>query len=158
MTSISRIARLRHPGVLRDFTWASDLATFGRYNLIYGWNGSGKTTISKMFRALETRTLPANGDVAFSISGSDVRSSDFGGATLPVRVFNRDFVSESIFPVRGGEVPPILVVGKESVEKQKEVEQLRKSLGNAQTASESERSKKGRPRGLPYQRSYRIAP
>jgi wobble nucleotide-excising tRNase len=39
-------------------------------------------------------------------------------------------------------VPPILVVGKESVEKQKEVEQLRKSLADAQTALESGRSKK----------------
>ena len=87
-----------------------------------------------MFRALETKnSLPASGDVHFHRSaGSDVRSSDFGGATLPVRVFNRDFVSESIFPVRGGEVPPILIVGKEGVEKQKEVEQLRKSLAAAQ--------------------------
>jgi len=142
VTAISRIARLRHPGVLRDFTWAPSLPTFGRYNLIYGWNGSGKTTISKMFRALETRTPPASGDVTFIINGADVSSGNFGGATLPVRVFNRDFVSESIFPVRGGEVPPILIVGKESVEKQKEVEQLRKRLGDAQTASDSERSKK----------------
>jgi hypothetical protein len=30
-------------------------------------------------------------------------------------------------------VPPILIVGKESVEKQKEVEQLRKTLADAQT-------------------------
>ncbi len=142
MTSISRIARLRHSGVLRDFNWASGLPPFGRYNLIYGWNGSGKTTISQMFRALETRMPPATGDVTFTINGADVSSSNFGGGTLPVRVLNRDFVSESIFPVRGGEVPPILIVGKESVEKQKEVEQLRKSLADAQTASESERSKK----------------
>lgn len=142
MTSISRITRLRHPGVLRDFSWASDLPPFGRYNLIYGWNGSGKTTISKMFRALETRTPPTNGDVTFTINGIDVSSSTFGGATLPVRVFNRDFVSESIFPVRGDEVPPILIVGKESVEKQREVEQHRKSLIDAQTTSESKRSKK----------------
>lgn len=140
--AINRIARLRHPGVLRDFTWAAELPTFGRYNLIYGWNWSGKTTISKMFRALETRTAPANGEVTFTINGADVSGRDFGEAALPVRVFNRDFVTENVFPVGGGEVPPILVVGKESVEKQKEVEQLRKSLADAQTALESGRSKK----------------
>jgi wobble nucleotide-excising tRNase len=127
---------------LRDFTWPVELPTFGRYNLIYGWNGSGKTTISKMFRALETRAAPANGEVTFTINGADISGRDFGEVALPVRVFNRDFVTESVFPVGGGEVPPILVVGKESVEKQKEVEQLRKSLADAQTALESGRSKK----------------
>lgn len=140
--AISRIARLRHPGVLRDFTWAAELPTFGRYNLIYGWNGSGKTTISKLFRALETRTAPSTGEVTLSINGVDVSGHDFGQAVLPVRVFNRDFVTESVFPLGGGEVPPILVVGKESVEKQREVEQLKRSLADAQTAMESGRSKK----------------
>lgn len=140
--AISRIARLRHPGVLRDFTWAAELPAFGRYNLIYGWNGSGKTTISKMFRALETRTAPANGEVTFTMNGVDVSGHDFAQAALPVRVFNRDFVTESVFPLGGGEVPPILVVGKESVEKQKESEQFRKSLAGAQAALESGRSKK----------------
>lgn len=142
MIAISRIARLRHPGVLRDFTWAAELPTFGRYNLIYGWNGSGKTTISKMFRALETRTAPASCEVSFTINGADVSGRDFSQTALPVRVFNRDFVTESVFPVGGSEVPPILVVGKESVEKQKEVEQLRKSLADTQTTLEFERSKK----------------
>ncbi len=140
--AISRIARLRHPGVLRDFAWAAELPTFGRYNLIYGWNGSGKTTISKLFRALETGTAPANGEATFTINGADVSGRDFGEAALPVRVFNRDFVTESVFPLGGGEVPRILVVGKVSVEKQKEVEQLRKSLADAQTALESGRSNK----------------
>lgn len=137
---ISRIARLRHPGVLRDFTWSADLPPFGRYNLIYGWNGSGKTIISKMFRALETRTPPGSGEVTITITGANVSGHDFPNATLPVRVFNRDFVTESVFPVGGGDVPPILVVGKESVEKQKEVEQLKKAIADAQAALESERS------------------
>jgi wobble nucleotide-excising tRNase len=140
--AISRIARLRHPGVLRDFTWTSELPTFGRYNLIYGWNGSGKTTISKLFRALETGTAPSTGEVTLSIDGADVGGQDFAQAAFPVRVFNRDFVTESVFPVAGGDVPPILVVGKESVEKQKEVEHLKKNLADVQTALASERSEK----------------
>jgi wobble nucleotide-excising tRNase len=139
---ITTISRLKHPGVLRDFSWPADLPSFGRFNLIYGWNGSGKTTISRMFRALETRTAPAAGEVVFTINGAAVSSHDFSQATLSVRVFNRDFVAESVFRVGGSDVPPILVVGKESVEKQKQIEQLRKSLADAQTALASERSKK----------------
>ena len=70
--AITRISRLHDCGVFRDFTWPADLPTFGRYNLIYGWNGSGKTTISKPLRALETRTPPVNGEVTLSINGADV--------------------------------------------------------------------------------------
>jgi wobble nucleotide-excising tRNase len=138
---ITKISRLRHPGVLRDFSWPADLPSFGRFNLIYGWNGSGKTTISRMFRALETRTAPAAGEVVFTINGVAVSSHDFSQATLPVRVFNRDFVAESVFRVGGSDVPPILVVGKESVEKQKQIEKLKESLAAAQTALQSAQSK-----------------
>jgi wobble nucleotide-excising tRNase len=94
-----------------------------------------------MFRAMETRTAPAAGEVVFTINGTDVHSRDFSQATLPVRVFNRDFVTESVFRIGGSEVPPILVVGKESVEKQKQIEQLKRNLNAAQMALESEQSK-----------------
>lgn len=105
MTLIRRIARLHHAGVLRDFTWPADLPAFGRCNLIYGWNGSGKTTLSKMFRALETRTAPGSGEVTIIIAGANVSGHDFPTATLPVRVFNRDFAGESVFPVGGHLIP-----------------------------------------------------
>jgi wobble nucleotide-excising tRNase len=139
---ITRISRLRDCGVFRDFTWPNDLATFGRYNLIYGWNWSGKTTLSRLFRALETRTAPTNGQITLSVNGCDVTGDDFAQATISVRVFNRDFMTESVFPVSGGDVPPIFVVGKESVEKQKEVVHLKTDLAQAQTKFASARSKK----------------
>jgi wobble nucleotide-excising tRNase len=118
------------------------LPSFGRYNLIYGWNGSGKTIISKLLRALEMRRAPEVGDVTLRINGLAVTGDRFGEATLPVRVFNRDFVAESVFRANGGDVPSILVVGKESVEKQKEAEQLKKKLAAAQSTLESARSEK----------------
>jgi len=140
--AISRIARLRHPGVLRDFTWPANLPTFRRYNLIYGWNGTGKTIISRLFRALEHRTPPASGEVTFTINGSDISGNDFVQSTLAVRVFNRDFVTETVFPVGGGDVPPIFVVGKERVEKQKEVERLKAERTTQEANLASARSKK----------------
>lgn len=95
---INNIARLRHSGVFRDFTWPTDLPDFGRYNLIYGWNGSGKTTISRMFHALEAHTAPASGEVTFTIKGRNVRGDEFLHQTTNVRVFNRDFMRDSVFP------------------------------------------------------------
>ncbi|HXH07930.1 MAG TPA: AAA family ATPase [Vicinamibacterales bacterium] len=142
MTSITKIARLKHPGVLRDFRWPDDLPVFGRFNLIYGWNGSGKTTLSRVFRALEQRVAWSHEEVKLVIDGEDVTGQDFPKTTLPVRVFNRDFVAESVFPVSGGEVPPIFVIGKDSVEKQKEADRLKGERTKAEASLADARAKK----------------
>src|SRR5690554_3796779 len=131
MTLVTKISRLRHPGVLRDFSWPADLPSFGRYNLIYGWNGSGKTTLSNLFRALELRRQP-EGEVTLAAANSSITGNEFAQSTLPVRVFNRDFVAANVFPVGGGEVPPIFVLGEESAEKQAQVEQLKEEKTSAQ--------------------------
>ena len=124
-TIIGRIDRLQHPGVLQDFNWPSDLAPFGRFNLIYGWNGSGKTTLSRLFRHLEQRSAPSVGQVSLTVRGRTIRGVDFPHQEVPIRVFNRDYVDENIFPIGGGEVPPIFVLGADSAKKQKNVENLR---------------------------------
>ena len=142
MAFIDRISKLNHPGVLRDFTWPQNLATFGRYNLIYGWNGSGKTTISRLFHALETRITPTNYEAEVSIHGKEVPGSEFSQVTLPIRVFNRDFVVANVTQIPGDEVPPILVLGEESVEKQAQVDKLTASLRRASAERENRRSQK----------------
>lgn len=147
--TVTRVSRLRDCGVFRDFAWPTGLHDFGRYNLVYGWNGSGKTTLSRIFRDLEARRSPVAGQATFSINGQDVRGDDFAQALLPIRVFNRDFMMDSVFPVGGGDVPPIFVVGKESVEKQKEADRLKAGRSEAQAKLESARStKQGNERAL----------
>jgi wobble nucleotide-excising tRNase len=142
MSRIARIARLRKFGVFRDFSWPSDLPEFGRYNLIYGWNGTGKTTISRLLRALEQRRQPESGLVSLVIDGSEVRAEDFQRSTLPIRVFNRDFIEESVFRRDGGELRPIFVFGKDSVEKQKEVDRLKNQRSTAQAKLQDARKSK----------------
>ena len=139
---LDRVSRLRDYGVFRDFTWPAELSGFGRYNLIYGWNGSGKTTLSRLFRALERRTLPSMGQTTVRIDGVEVIGDDFPQVMLPLRVFNRDFVIESVFPVGGGDVPHIFVVGKESVEKQKEADRLKVKRTTAESLFNTARAKK----------------
>jgi wobble nucleotide-excising tRNase len=125
------------------------LPDFGRYNLIYGWNWTGKTTLSRLFRALELRRIPSLGEAVLHIDGADVRGEDFPHFTLPIRVFNRDFIQESVFPVGGGDLPPIFVVGKESVQKQKEVDQLKADMvGRQQDRDNANRAKAKADRDL----------
>lgn len=140
MPPISKISRYSNAGVFRHFEWPDDLQEFGRFNLIYGWNGSGKTTLSRLFRALETRTRPI-GNASLCINGQDTRGEQFPGATIPVRVFNREFVAECVFPTQG-RMAPILVVGQQNVEKQKRLEALRSRVADTQAALASDRDAK----------------
>ena len=77
MMSFTRLSRLKDHGIYRDLSWPHDLQDFGRYNLIYGWNGTGKTTLSRLFRALELREVPTPGEVKVRIGDDDVPGVDF---------------------------------------------------------------------------------
>ncbi|GJQ61002.1 MAG: hypothetical protein SCALA702_00550 [Melioribacteraceae bacterium] len=49
---IRKINRIKNFGIFQNFTW-NGLTDFKMKNLIYGWNYSGKTTLSKLFQNLE---------------------------------------------------------------------------------------------------------
>lgn len=84
------------------------------------------------------------GEAVPRIDSADVRGADFPQSTLHVRVFNRDFIHESVFPVGGEDVPPIFVVGKESVEKQKEADRLKAQRGAKEAELDTARATKQR--------------
>ena len=140
---ITRISRLQNHGVYRDFTWPPVLPDFRQYNLIYGWNGTGKTTLSRLFRDLEFRRPPTLGKVKLRIDDNDYKGQEFPGmskSSFQVRVFNKDFIQENIFPLEKRDIQPILVLGAGSVTKQKEVEELKKQLVEAEKELESAKS------------------
>lgn len=137
---ITRIARLRDFGIFRDFTWPSALRDFGRYNLIYGWNGSGKTLLSNLLRRLGTRTTVTEGTATVSIDNRDIDGDSFDQEAIPIRVFNREFVAETVFTTTD-EVAPIYVIGKDNVEKQKGVDELEAFQEQTRTSLEQLRRK-----------------
>ena len=130
---ITRISRMQDCGVFHDFRWRDDanLVDFGKFNLIYGWNGSGKSTISRIFRSLELRKAPALGHITVDLDGRPIDGAMF--PTIPardiaVRVFNQDYVRANVFPVNGGDLAPIVVVGEKNVKAQKEIVELNDKL------------------------------
>jgi wobble nucleotide-excising tRNase len=139
---ITRIQKIKQHRIFRDFSWpATGLPDFGRYNLIYGWNGVGKTTFSNLFRHLQDRSAIDDGEVTVVVDGDRVvNASQIPTATLPqIRVFNRDSIDRNIFEVEGKELPPVFYLGEDSIEIQKQIESLKKdqaevaiSAGSAQ--------------------------
>jgi wobble nucleotide-excising tRNase len=86
-------------GLFRNFIWdTTQLEEFDRYNLIYGWNYSGKTTLSRAFQCVEDASLHsdfAGGTFQF-IKGDRTEVNSLFSTPLPhIRVFNRHFVQRN---------------------------------------------------------------
>lgn len=139
---LTRITKVRHR-VFRDFTWASDLHAFGQFNLIYGWNGCGKTTLSSLLSLVEKKTALTEGELELEFDGATkVTGAELASKLVPqVRVFNRDFINTTLSSTGG--IAPIYFLGEDSVEKQKELDELKNDLVSANTevtAAMSEKS------------------
>jgi wobble nucleotide-excising tRNase len=137
---ITRFDKITKHRIFDNFSWPNDLPDFARFNLIYGWNGSGKTTLSNLLRHLQMKEPVLEGEVYFHIDGSPCPGNTLATSNaLPqVCVFNRDFVEANVFSstfqipenpvfVQVQQLSPIYFLGKDSVDKQKQAEELNKA-------------------------------
>lgn len=96
---IESIQNLKKFGIFEDYSASQDLKNFNQYNLIYGWNGSGKSTISKLFECLAKKEiLPDFPDSSFRIKTKtgDITSQNIADHELDICVFNTNFIKENI--------------------------------------------------------------
>lgn len=92
---------------------------FARYNLIYGWNASGKTTLSRVFGLLNGPTvsrLPTGAHVRVSV-GQEVLDSrkEQDRGRVPVRIFNRDFIDANLQQADYTQAPALFIVGEDNI-------------------------------------------
>lgn len=117
---ICRIQHIKGFGVFGNFQWPPGLPDFKQFNLIYGWNYSGKTTLSRAFRCFEQK-LPhvdfAAAQVQLKADNGTVHHLSAPQNSPVFRVFNSDFVRENL-SFADGSAAPILVLGAEDVAKQ----------------------------------------
>lgn len=78
---------------------------FKKNTIIYGYNGSGKTSLSRALRYLETKQIPdclkdENPQISISLvvdgKNQDISQPNIANLDLPIRVFNTDYVWENI--------------------------------------------------------------
>ena len=82
---LEKINKIDGHKIFRAFSWPSELESFGSKNVIYGWNGTGKSTLSETFRNLQNRDNIQDGEVEWVINGEVVRSDNLDeNLTLPV--------------------------------------------------------------------------
>jgi len=97
----------------------SSAPDFRRYNLIYGWNASGKTTLSRvidLFGGTGGTRLPTSARVRVSV-GNEVLDSarEQDRRRIPVRVFNRDFIDDNLQRDDYTHAPALFIVGQENI-------------------------------------------
>ncbi|VXA81376.1 conserved hypothetical protein [Acinetobacter sp. 8I-beige] len=107
---IKSIAKIDNFGIFKNFDWDTHLSTnptqqnqtydFKDINIFYGRNYSGKTSLSKIIRALETKTLsPKYENPNFRIELSDssiISQNNLSAFAHPIHVYNSDFVRENL--------------------------------------------------------------
>ena len=132
---IDKINTIQNLGIYKSYKADSTLQNFNRYNLFYGWNGSGKTTISKLFRMIETKKIPDEyNTVKFNI---EINSQKYNEKNLQninenIFVFNEEFVNENIN--WDEKINKILLLSADKVEDSKEYNSLKEEInGNEET-------------------------
>ena len=119
-----------------------NVKTFQRLNILYGRNYSGKTTLSRVFRSLETRKIPLNYvGSSFTVYGEkgNVAHTGLAGHNYDVRVYNRDFVTDNLsFLVNqeiGGVIKTFAIVGEQNKEIDDAIATIEAKLGSVEGKS-----------------------
>ncbi|ODS33595.1 MAG: hypothetical protein SCARUB_01258 [Candidatus Scalindua rubra] len=131
MNMITRVTKIKDCPSFVEFRSGTDLPEFKKYNLIYGWNGSGKTSFSRVLRSFELGenyyTHPERvPEFEFKLkNGGSIDQNDLT-AFSNIRVFNKDFIDDSVFGTGGPK--PIFFLGKESKEDKEKITKIESGL------------------------------
>lgn len=155
---ITKAPKLRNFGIFQDFIWKDDIPEFKRFNLIYGWNRSGKTTMSRCFSACEKQSIsfnryPNNGEFELKLdNGLDVKNGDVINCNMPIKVFNTDFIEDNIAFDPSNACSAIVYVSEEDIEKTKKLSDLKDNLLNLdielKTAEKNRKAKEDSKNGF----------
>ncbi len=124
---LKKINQIKNLGVFKDFNWdANEVCQLQKRNLFYGWNYSGKTTFTRIFRVLEGMTLDYDyADARFLVEdygGKKTNQNNLETFSDEVRVFSTDFIKDNL--KWEGQLAPIFILGKQNIELQNEYEKL----------------------------------
>jgi wobble nucleotide-excising tRNase len=134
---------IKNFGSFSDFVWNTQIkkedgkiVDFKKLNILYGRNYSGKTTLSRLVRCLETGELPAKyalPEFSLKTDAGTIPQTGIASHSHHIRVFNKDFVDDNLSFLQDdeGKVEPFAVLGGDNTKIEKEIEEKEKSLGSA---------------------------
>src|ERR1044072_8844983 len=119
--TIQSIRHMRNVGVFADIAAGSFPHTFKPYNLVYGFNGCGKTTLSRLVESLGDGGLNPNlsdgAEFSFLLSDRTTPSNSnlANAACRFAAVFSEDYIDDTL-TWKEGTARPIIYLGKDQAE------------------------------------------
>lgn len=134
---INNIKLISNLGIYKDYKSDSELQNFNKYNLFYGWNGSGKTTISRLFRIVEKKEIPIEyNNIKFNIEIDSQKYSEknYKNINENVFVFNEEFIEENINWDES--INKILLLSEDKIKETQEYTLIKENInGNEKTGT-----------------------
>lgn len=97
MTCIKKFKTIKNFGIYKDFCWPTDLNSFKQYNIIYGWNGVGKTTLSRLFGAISIGSHPDFTNLQYLVEDENSHMFKQGQPiSTQIKIFNTEFIANSV--------------------------------------------------------------
>jgi wobble nucleotide-excising tRNase len=140
---LKNIKTIKNMAVYADFDWSksvrdkgNNVVSFKKLNIIYGRNYSGKTTLSRIIRALETGFLSekyVNAEFAIEIDGKpNSTHSELRNHAETIRVFNDDFVRDNLRFITNPEesIKSFAILGDDNNKVELEIAELVNELGS----------------------------
>lgn len=147
---IKNIKSIGDLGVFKGFDWDKEVLggggkvqNFGAINIIYGRNYSGKTTLSRILRAMELGCLSDKFEnPAFCVEFSDgalTTQSSLTNHGKTIRVFNEDFVRDNLRFITNPDdsIEPFAILGADNNKIEQEMEALKTELGEKEEGKET---------------------
>ncbi|KAA0888138.1 AAA family ATPase [Oryzomonas rubra] len=136
--------------VFKEFDWDKEvvdalghICTFKSINVIYGRNYSGKTSLSRILRAMETGELSDKyQNPSFLVKFADGSKSNHNSLIShgrKIRVFNEDFVRDNLRFITNPDdsIEPFAILGDDNNKIEKEIEALESELGSNEGGKET---------------------
>lgn len=121
---ITKLKTINNLAVFQNFNWdanirdkGNNVVLFKPINIFYGRNYSGKTTLSRVIRALETGYISdkyENPQFEVCIKGiPDATQNNLSAHGKKIRVFNEDFVKDNMRFIANSEetITPFAIIG-----------------------------------------------
>lgn len=147
---ITKFTSIENLAVFQNFEWDKTVLEkdgtvkeFKTINILYGRNYSGKTTLSRIVRALETGKLSdkyENPNFKVSIKDeAEITSKNLKSHGKNIRVFNEDFVRDNLKFIIDSDknIEPFAILGEDNSKIEEEICALENELGSNDEGEET---------------------
>ena len=98
---ITKIEYIKNFGIFKNFNWSNsiEIQEFKEKNILYGWNYSGKTTLSRIFSSLRDKLMfddYQNCDFKVITENGHYTKLNLGDFPFNILVFNSDYIKENL--------------------------------------------------------------